>query len=100
MGEWLKLKWRGGKGHGYLIPISLILMLCIAFQFNSFGCLFLLGGNLLILNGLFFNVDVTIFHCRGGMKDGWIYKTIRFQCFVIYIRLCLGRNYGLIDEVQ
>ncbi|BEE28245.1 hypothetical protein [Aeromonas dhakensis] len=38
----------------------------------------LLENKALILNGLFLNVDVTIFHHHGDMKDGWIYKTEHF----------------------
>ncbi|WDF94715.1 hypothetical protein PUB92_21525 [Aeromonas dhakensis] len=77
-GEWRKLKWRGGKGHGYFIQISLILILYIALQVHCLYFLFLLENKALILNGLFLNVDVTIFHHHGDMKDGWIYKTEHF----------------------
>jgi len=78
LGEWRKLKWRGGKDHAYLILISLILILYLVLQVHCLGFLFLLENKILILNGLFLDVDVTIFHYHGDMKDGWIYKTTPF----------------------
>jgi hypothetical protein len=78
LGEWRKLKWRGGKGHAYLILISLILILYIALQVHCLGVLFLLENKSLIFKGLFLNMAVTIFHHHGDMKDGWIYKTTPF----------------------
>ncbi|WP_218668677.1 hypothetical protein, partial [Aeromonas hydrophila] len=62
----------------YLIMINLILILYIVLQVHCLGILFLRNDKDLIFNGLFFNAGVTIFHCRGDMKDGWIYKTKHF----------------------
>ena len=78
LGEWRKLKWGGGKGHAYLILISLILILYISLQVHCLGLLSLTENKILILKGLFLNVDVTTFHHHGDMKDGWIYKTTPF----------------------
>jgi hypothetical protein len=84
LGEWLKLKWRGGKGHAYLILISMILILYISLQVHCLGFIFSLENKVLIFNGLFLNVDVIIFHHHGDAKDGWIYKTTQFKCCVVY----------------
>jgi len=78
LGEWRKLKWRGEKDHAYLILISLILILYIALQVNCLVFSFSQDDKMLILDGLFLNADVTIFHHHGDMKDGWIYKTTPF----------------------
>ena len=47
-------------------------------QVHCLGLLSLTENKTLILKGLFLNVDVTIFHHHGDMKDGWIYKTKLF----------------------
>ncbi|TNI51690.1 hypothetical protein CF126_21640 [Aeromonas dhakensis] len=58
--------------------ISLILILYIVLQVYHWGVIFQQNYKFLILNGLFLNADVTIFHHHGDMKDGWIYKTKLF----------------------
>ncbi len=64
------------KGPTYLILISLILILCIYLQLYYLCALLNNACKILILNGLFLNVNVIVFNNCSGGKDGLMYKNL------------------------